>query len=103
MERLGENKLNSKSWQVSLPLVFVGKNTNFGDAIGKSGLFNQSSRACLYVCNGAINNPLGNCYVILLHAKSYWNKHPLYFNFTLCKSGSLNCEDLTSLKIDGAS
>lgn len=88
---------------MSLPIVFVGKNTNFGDAIDKSGLFNKSSTACLYVCNGAINNPLGNCYVILLHAKSYWDKHPIYFNFNSGKSGFLNCEDLTSLKISDVS
>lgn len=93
--------LNSKALQVLLPIVFVGKNTDFGDAIRKSGLFDKSSAACLYVCNGATNNPLGNCYVILLHAKSYWDKHPVYFVFNSGNSGSLNCNDLTSLKIDG--
>ena len=86
---------------MSLPIVFVGNNTNLGDAIGKSGLFDQPSRACLYVCNGATNNPLGNCYVILIHSNSYWNKHPIYFVFNYGNSGSLNCEDLTSIKIDG--
>ena len=85
----------------SLPTIFVGSDTDFGDAIWDSGLFNVSTRACIYVCNGAINNPLGNNYIMLIHANSYWNKHPAYFVFNSGKIGTLNCEDLTSIKIDG--
>ena len=55
------------------------------------------------MCNSATNNPLGNNYIMLIHANSYWNKHPEYFVFNSGKTGTLNCEDLTSLKIDGAS
>lgn len=55
------------------------------------------------MCNGATNNPLGNNYIMLIHANSYWIKHPEYFVFNSGKTGTLNCEDLTSLKIDGAS
>lgn len=87
----------------SLPTIFVGANVDFGNAIGKSGLLNTSARACIYVCNGATNNPLGNNYIMLIHANSYWSKHPEYFVFNSGKTGTLNCEDLTSLKIDGAS
>ena len=94
---------NSKALTASLPTIFVGANVDFGNAIGKSGLLNTSARACIYVCNGATNNPLGNNYIMLIHANSYWNKHPEYFVFNSGKTGTLNCEDLTSLKIDGAS
>ena len=97
------NELNSKALTASLPTIFVGANVDFGNAIGKSGLLNTSARACIYVCNGATNNPLGNNYIMLIHANSYWIKHPEYFVFNSGKTGTLNCEDLTSLKIDGAS
>ena len=87
--------------RASLPTIFVGTNVDFGNAIGKSGLFDVSTRACIYVCNGATNNPLGNNYIMLIHANSYWSKHPAYFVFNSRDIGTLNCEDLTSIKIDG--
>ena len=97
------NALYGKTLTASLPTIFVGTNVDFGNVIGKSGLFNTSTRACIYVCNGATNNPLGDNYIMLIHAYSYWSKHPEYFVFNSGETGTLNCEDLTSIKIDVAS
>ena len=76
-------------------------NADFGKYIQDSGLFDIPSATCVFICNNATNNPIGNGVVILIHSDSYWDKHPTYIATSGdgVKTGSLDCADITALKL----
>lgn len=89
------NQLNSES-----NLIYYVSSEDFGSKIASSGLL-SGVRVKFFVCNSATNNPLGNGYIILMHAPNFWKNHPSYiyiYNSNI-KSGTIDCTDITNLKI----
>lgn len=89
------NTLNSES-----NLIYYVSSEDFGSKIASSGLL-SGVRVKFFVCNSATNNPLGNGYIILMHAPNFWKNHPSYiyiYNSNI-KSGTIDCTDITNLKI----
>lgn len=90
-------RLNSNRF---LP-ISLGRNNDFGTAIERSELVTTDQKICVFICNSAKNNPIGNGYIILIHDINYWSKHPQYvcFQSNNVKTGVLDCSDLTNLKL----
>ena len=89
------NQLNSES-----NLIDFVSGEDFGSKIASSGLL-SGVRVKFFVCNSATNNPIGNGYIILMHAPNFWRNHPSYictYNSNI-KSGTIDCTDITNLKI----
>lgn len=89
------NALNSES-----NLIYYVSSEDFGSKIASSGLL-SGVRVKFFVCNSATNNPLGNGYIILMHAPNFWKNHPsyIYFYNSNIKSGTIDCTDIANLKI----
>ena len=89
------NKLNSES-----NLIYYVSSEDFGSKIASSGLL-SGLRVKFFVCNSATNNPLGNGYIILMHAPDFWKNHPsyIYIYHSNIKSGTIDCTDIANLKI----
>ena len=89
------NALNSES-----DLIYFVSDEDFGSKIASSGLL-SGVRVKFFVCNSATNNPIGNGYIILMHAPNFWRNHPSYictYNSNI-KSGTIDCTDIANLKI----
>lgn len=89
------NKLYSES-----DLIYFVSGEDFGSKIASSGLL-SGVRVKFFVCNNATNNPIGNGYIILMHAPNFWRNHPSYictYNSNI-KSGTIDCTDIANLKI----
>lgn len=59
---------------------------------------------CVLAIVGAQNNPLGQCYAIIIHSVGYWSKHPQYIKLygSTITTGTLDCTDTANIKIQGA-
>lgn len=89
------NALNSES-----DLIYFVSGEDFGSKIASSGLL-SGVKVKFFVCNSATNNPIGNGYIILMHAPNFWRNHPSYictYNSNI-KSGTIDCTDIANLKI----
>lgn len=90
---------SNKLYSESNLIYFVG-GEDFGSKIASSGLL-SGVRVKFFVCNSATNNPIGNGYIILMHAPNFWRNHPSYiciYNSNI-KSGTIDCTDIANLKI----
>ena len=92
------NELNSKIIKVAVLMT--------GDNLGAWLANNQilsGEKMCVLALNGAQNNPLGQCYAIIIHSVRYWSKHPQYIKLSgnTITTGVLDCTDTANIKIQG--
>ena len=92
------NELNSKRIKVAVLMT--------GDNLGAWLVNNQilsGEKMCVLALNGAQNNPLGQCYAIIIHSVGYWSKHPQYIKLqgNTITTGVLDCADTANIKIQG--
>ena len=92
------NELNSKMIKVGVLVT--------GDNLGAwlaNNLILSGEKMCVLALNGAQNNPLGQCYAIIIHSVGYWSKHPQYIKLSgnTITTGVLDCTDTANIKIQG--
>lgn len=90
------NELNSKSIKVAV-LTTSG---NLGTWLENNQIL-SGEKMCVLALNGAQNNPLGQCYAIIIHSVGYWSKHPQYIKLSgnTITTGVLDCTDTANITI----
>lgn len=77
---------------------------NSGDNLGtwmQENNFLNGTKACILTLNSVQNNPLGNCYAILIYSSGYWINHPQYIKVANnnMSTGALDCTNLQAITI----
>lgn len=90
------NELNRKSIKVAV----LTTSDNLGTWLGDNQIL-SGEKMCVLALNGAQNNPLGQCYAIIIHSVGYWSKHPQYIKLSgnTITTGVLDCTDTTNITI----
>lgn len=92
------NELNSKRIKVAALVT----SDNLGTWLENNQIL-SGDKMCVLAFNGAQNNPLGQCYAIIIHSVNYWSKHPQYIKLSgsTITTGVLDCTDTANIKIQG--
>ena len=90
------NELNSKSIKVAA----LTTRDNLGTWLGNNQIL-SGEKMCVLALNDAQNNPLGQCYAIIIHSVGYWSKHPQYIKLSgnTITTGVLDCTDTANITI----
>ena len=74
---------------------------NLGEWLSEHDILGLGIHVAILSLNNTKNNPLGNCYAIIIHSSTYWYKYPQYIAVENgnAKFGTLNCTNTSNLTI----